>query len=160
MLSAPTRLLCALAAFLIAACSAANSNGGQPNDSQADGSQVNGSQANSDNGQAQGPVAIADIARNADRFVGHAVTLEGVYQGFNVSACRFPDGARTTGLTRSDWLLRTGQDCLYVTGGAPPGVDPIDPGAVGRSVRLSAIVREGDGGSLYLQYRDGALIDR
>jgi hypothetical protein len=138
-------MLCALALFLIVACSAANSNGDQ---------------ANSSSGQPQGPVTVADIARDPARFAGETVTLEGVYQGFNVSACRFPDGARTNGLTRSDWLLRSGEDCLYVTGGAPPGIDPIDPSAVGRTVRLSAIVRQGDGGSLFLQFRDGALIER
>ncbi len=138
MSSAPTRTLCALATLLIVACSAANSNGGQ----------------------AQGPVAIADLARDPARYVGETVTLEGVYQGFDVSACSFPDGARTSGLTRGDWLVRTGGDCMYVTGGVPPGVDPIDPGVVGRAVRVSATVRESDGRSLFLQYRDGALIDR
>ena len=145
MSSAPTRTLCALATFLIVACSAANSNGDQ---------------SNSTGGPPQGPVAVADIARDPPRFVGETVRLEGVYQGFNVSACRFPDGARTTGLTRSDWLLRTGEDCLYVTGGAPPGIDPIDPSTVGRTVRVSAIVRQGEGRSLFLEFKDGALIER
>jgi hypothetical protein len=108
--------------------------------------------------QAARPVDIATLFTHPTQYVGQVVRLEGLFQGFRVTDCRFPATASRAGLTRSDWLFRTGEDCLYVTGGAPPEIDPIDPRYIGRRITLDARVIEGETGKLLLRYVEGRLL--
>ena len=103
---------------------------------------------------------IDAICREPDAHAGKALRLQGRFQGFKVAKCAFPEGARTAGLTRGDWLFRTGKDCLYVTGGVPSGVDTIDPSFHGRRLELRAeVARDGDG-KIYLKHLESRLLDQ
>ena len=84
---------------------------------------------------------------------GQVVWLEGTFQGWEVSGCRFPEGAASKGRTRSDWLIRLGSDCYYVTGGFPAGLDAFDPAHIGVRISLEARPLRDEGGKLYLEYR-------
>jgi hypothetical protein len=52
---------------------------------------------------------------------------------------------------RSDWLVRRGESCLYVTGSVPSGLDPFDTATIGRPVVLSAVVVADTEGRLLLR---------
>ena len=89
---------------------------------------------------------------------GQVVWLEGTFQGWQVSGCRFPEGAVSKGRTRSDWLIRLGSDCYYVTGGFPAGLDAFDPAHIGVRISLEARPLRDEGGKLYLEYRSSKRI--
>lgn len=107
-----------------------------------------------------GASSVTDIAALTENFadsVDLAVAVRGEYRGYNAGDCRFAEGVRSAGLTRSDWLIGSGEACIYVTGGAVPGVDAIDPSFQGRMMTLNATLRVDDQGEAYLEYQDGAL---
>jgi len=104
------------------------------------------------------PQTVADLCKDPSRYVDQNVTLKGVYQGFRAAECRFPDEASGTGVTRSDWLFRTGDDCLYVTGGAPEGIDTLDQGQIGRRLEITARVSRNEAGKFFLKYVEGRLL--
>ena len=104
------------------------------------------------------PEAVADLCAEPARYLDQAVTMTGVYNGFRVADCRFPEGARSTAISRSDWLFRTGGDCLYVTGGVPAGIELVDPGSIGRRLKLTARVSRSEAGEIFLRYLEGALL--
>jgi hypothetical protein len=102
---------------------------------------------------------VAALCGRTERPPDAVVTVAGLYHGFRVEGCAFPACVARASLTRSDWLLRTGGDCVYVTGGAPQGVDPFDPSFSGRRIEIrSHVVKDGDG-KLRLHYLDGRLLD-
>jgi len=86
-------------------------------------------------------------------YLGQTVEVSGMFQGYQVGDCLFAPGARSTSLTRSDWLVRNGAHCLYVTGSNPSGFDPTYPGA-NRSLELRAKVIDGGDGQAVLQLVD------
>lgn len=103
--------------------------------------------------------SIAALCSKADEISGQTVRIRGVFQGFRVEGCAFPECMASASLTRSDWLLRTGGACGYVTGGVPEGIDPMDPAFAGRPVELDARVSmEGDG-KLRLIHLSGRLLE-
>lgn len=101
-----------------------------------------------------GPRTVADICEEPAGYPGQVVTLQGVFQGFSADECRFPASASPT-ITRSDWLIRTGADCLFVTGGIPAGLDPFNPDDLGRRMELEATVERKADGKIYLRYLGG-----
>lgn len=101
--------------------------------------------------------SIADLCKDPALFADREVTVKGLFQGFQVAECRFPEAASPAGRARGDWLFRTGGDCLYVTGGVPEGIDPIDSGLVGRGLVLTARVSRNEAGKLFLTYVEGHL---
>jgi hypothetical protein len=100
-----------------------------------------------------GPKTVADLCEEPARYAGRIVVLEGVFQGWRIAGCRLLTPASPT-ITRSDWLIRTGEDCLYVTGGKPDGLDPINPSHIGRLVKLKAKVMQTHDRKVYLEYID------
>ncbi len=96
---------------------------------------------------------IADICAESERYVGRVVTLQGLFQGWQVVQCQFPGGAANIPRTRSDWLIRTGADCLYVTGGIPEDYDPMKLENLGHRIELEAEVMRGEDRKIYLAYR-------
>lgn len=96
---------------------------------------------------------IAEICAESERYVGQVVTLRGRFQGWQAAECQFPEGAANQPRTRSDWLIRTGDDCVYVTGGMPKDFDSVKPENVGRRIELEAEVMQGEDGRVYLAYR-------
>lgn len=103
------------------------------------------------------PGDVASLCGEPSRYLGKVVKMTGVFQGFMVTECRFPEAASAKPLTRGDWLFRTGDDCIYVTGGVPTGVDTIDPQYVGRRLELTAEVSRDESGKLYLAFREGEI---
>ena len=97
---------------------------------------------------------IAEICAESERYVGCVVTLRGLFQNWQVAGCHFPEGAANYPRTRSDWLIRTGDDCIYVTGGMPKDLDPMKPENLGLCIELEAEVIQGEDGKVYLAYRN------
>jgi hypothetical protein len=90
-----------------------------------------------------------DVFSDPTAYLGQTVEAEAMFQGYRTSDCRFASDARPVALTRSDWLVRRGTSCLYVTGDQPPGLDPLDPDAIGRRLELRVtVIDDGDGGLL------------
>lgn len=98
--------------------------------------------------------AQGDVFADPAAFRGRTVRVEGVFQGHAAAECRFAPAARAVSLTRSDWLVRRGASCLYVTGGIPSGLDPFDAAAAGRPLDLHATVIADPEGRYLLQLRD------
>lgn len=104
-------------------------------------------------GEKEENLTIAEICAESDRYTGRVVTLQGLFQGWQVIKCQFPRGAASTPQTRSDWLIRTGADCIYVTGGMPEDLSPMKPESPGSRIELKAEVKKGKDGRIYLVYR-------
>ena len=104
------------------------------------------------------PNSIAELFEEPSEYVEQVVRFVGLFHGFRVTGCRFPAVASAAGLTRSDWLFRIGEDCVYVTGGAPAGVDPIDPRYTGRRVEIRARVVKSPAGKILLKLIEGRLV--
>ncbi len=105
------------------------------------------------------PRTVAELCGPPPRPADQTVKMTGLFHGFRVEGCAFPDCVAGSSSSRSDWLFRTGGDCVYVTGGAPPGVDPINPSFSGRRIDLHARVTKDTGGKLRLHYIEARLLD-
>lgn len=89
-------------------------------------------------------------------YVGRAVTLEGIFLGWGHGKFHFPPGAATISpKTRSDWLIGTGSDCAYVTGGHPAGVSPANHVDSGCHIEITGIVALSDDGGVYFEFKKG-----
>lgn len=104
------------------------------------------------------PQDVAEICAEPERYLNRNVVLSGTIQGYMVAGCSFPEAARTTGLTRGDWLFRTGAECMYVTAGMPPEADMIDPAWSGRGLEIEAKVMADEAGGLYLHYLGSKIL--
>lgn len=104
------------------------------------------------------PTTVAELCEEPARYLDQAVRLAGVFQGFLVTECSFPEAASRTGQTRRDWLFRTERDCLYVTGGEPAGIEILDSSFVGRRLELTARVERNAAGLIYLHFLAGRLL--
>ena len=102
---------------------------------------------------------VAALCRERDRYAGRVVTIEGIFQGWRVADCRFLDAA-SPAITRSDWLIRTDTECLYVSGGLPGDLNPANPKDVGRQLELRAKAERNKDGKLYLKYLGSRLINK
>jgi hypothetical protein len=71
--------------------------------------------------------------------------------GWKGSECVLPEYASRQ-VTRSDWLFKVGAACLYVTGGGPQHVSPMEPTSAGAAITLEARLRVTDDGKLLLEY--------
>lgn len=92
-----------------------------------------------------------DVFSNPAAYAGQTVNVDGQFQGFRNDPCRFASSARSVGLTRGDWLVRRENNCLYVTGGTPEGLETIDPSSVGRRIEVTAQVIDGGDGKYVLR---------
>jgi len=90
----------------------------------------------------------SDISSRA----GEIVHLEGSFQGWEVGGCQFAEGVASNGRTRGDWLISTGSDCYYVTGGYPPGLDAMNPEHIGVRIILDARAVRDESGKIYLEF--------
>ena len=98
-------------------------------------------------------LTIGEICAGSESYIGRVVTLKGIFQGWQKIQCQFPDEAADTPLTRSDWLIRTGADCIYVTGDIPENLNPIKVENLGILVELEAEVMLSQSKKIYLVYR-------
>jgi hypothetical protein len=101
-------------------------------------------------------LTIKQICAKPANYVGRVVTLEGIFLGWRLGKCHFPPGAETTSpKTRSDWLIGTGSDCAYVTGGAPAGVSPANLADIGCRIEITGMVALSEDGGVYFEFRKG-----
>lgn len=89
-------------------------------------------------------VSPAEIYANFERLRGKAVPVAGKFMGWSV--CRNRTGMRT----RSDWVLSDGASCIYVTGGFPPGMDPLNKSDIGLDVNFRARISGGAEGAFLI----------
>jgi hypothetical protein len=101
-------------------------------------------------------LTIKQICAKPAKYAGRVITLEGIFLGWGLGKCHFPPGAETTfPKTRSDWLIGTGSDCAYVTGGAPAGVSPANHADIGCRIVISGMVALSEDGGVYFEFRKG-----
>ena len=92
---------------------------------------------------------LSSIARKPAKYEGQTVQLEGNYLGWKHAGCSFPKAFSPIQITRSDWVFSDGKRCCFVTGSAPPGLDPA--ASLPISVRLTATVKRKDS-KTYLEF--------
>jgi hypothetical protein len=92
---------------------------------------------------------LSSIARKPAKLEGQTVQLEGFYLGWKHAGCSFPKSFSAMQITRSDWAFSDGKHCCFVTGSAPPGLDPAASLPV--PVRLTATVKRKDS-KTYLEF--------
>ena len=78
---------------------------------------------------------IAEITSNPAEYEGKAVTVSGEYRGWEA-------GYGSPPVTRSDWILRDETGAIYVTGKAPPGLDPVEDR--GKELTVYGVIRVKD----------------
>jgi hypothetical protein len=87
--------------------------------------------------------STAGVFTDPAAFAGRSLRIEAELLGYRRDECRFAPAARDTSLTRSDWLVRSGSYCLYVTGSR------FDPALGGQRGEVRARVVD-DGNGKYL----------
>ena len=97
------------------------------------------------------PETFDDVYEHRESLRDSVITLHGAYMGWNGSECVFPAYAALQA-TRSDWILKIGETCLYVTGGSPPGLSAMEETPAGQRVSLEVRVRVNPGGRILLEY--------
>ena len=76
----------------------------------------------SDEKSASQKIVLVEILSNADNYDAKVVKVAGVFKGWK-GKC-----ASSFFITRSDWILGDGPDCIFVSGRLPPGVSAVSPG--------------------------------
>ncbi|WP_088889141.1 hypothetical protein [Leptolyngbya ohadii] len=99
-------------------------------------------------------LTIADISAGATHYIGQVITLRGQFQDWQIAQCEFPEQIASHPRTRSDWLIRTGNECAYVTQGRPQDLSPMNPEDLGHGIELEAEIIQGEDGKIYLAYRN------
>jgi hypothetical protein len=66
-------------------------------------------------------VALVDILTKADFYNSKVVTITGMFKGWK-GKC-----PSSFSITRSDWILADGDECVYVSGTLPPGASAVRP---------------------------------
>jgi hypothetical protein len=94
---------------------------------------------------------IDDLFENRLAYRDSLITLTGSFMGWQGGQCDFPSYAAPQE-SRSDWIFKVGDQCLYVTGGRPSGLSPAEEQAVGARIRLDARLKFASDGRLLLQY--------
>lgn len=81
-----------------------------------------------------------DVFEQRAGLADSVITLTGRFMGWNGRDCIFPSYAASQE-TRSDWIFMVGKNCLYVTGGTPPGLSAMEETSIGKQIILDARVR-------------------
>ncbi len=79
-------------------------------------------------------IGVKDIYAHPE-WTGRIVRICGRYMGW--SAC----DANTSMVTRSDWVLKDSTGCIFVTGGSPKWLYPLNNNATGSFVCIRARIR-------------------
>lgn len=88
-------------------------------------------------------MVLAEILSNADNYDTKVVKVAGVFKGWK-GKC----GASFS-ITRSDWILGDGPDCIYVSGLLPSGVSTVRPG--NERVEVTGKVKVAADGKVHLK---------
>jgi hypothetical protein len=97
------------------------------------------------------PETFDDVYEQREALRDSVITLAGRFMGWEGAGCVFPAYAARQA-TRSDWIFRIGDTCLYVTGGSPPDLSPMDTTSPGKQITLEARIRSTADGKLLLEY--------
>ena len=98
-----------------------------------------------------------DVYRYREAMRDSLIALTGRFMGWQGGECVFPSYAAPQA-TRSDWIFKIGDSCLYVTGGRPPDVSPMEGTGVGRQIRLDARLRITPDSRVLLEYVSSAPV--
>lgn len=105
------------------------------------------------------PETLDDLYQYRETYRDSIITLTGNFMGWQGSTCTFPPYAAPQE-SRSDWIFRIGDKCVYVTGGIPPAVSPMEGVGVGIQIRLDARLRITPGSQLLLEYVRSAQVSK
>jgi hypothetical protein len=105
-----------------------------------------------------GIILIAKICSEPKQYLGHVIIIRGFFMGWQVAKCKFCEHAATEPLTRFDWLIQTEDYCVFVTGGMPKGLDPLNPASAGRLVEIEAEIKRTVDDKIYFVYRRGTVV--
>ena len=97
------------------------------------------------------PETFDDVYEQREALRDSVITLTGRFMGWEGTGCTFPVYAARQA-TRSDWIFRIGDTCLYVTGGSPPDLSPMETTSSGTQITLEARIRPTSDGKLLLEY--------
>jgi len=97
------------------------------------------------------PETFDDVFQSREIYRDSLITLKGYYMGWQGGKCVFPSYAAPQE-SRSDWIFMIGDSCMYVTGGEPPDVSPMEGTGVGSQIRLDARLRIKPDNRLLLEY--------
>ncbi|GEM_PF-3144790 len=97
------------------------------------------------------PQTLDELYEYREAYRDSLITLDGSFMGWQGGECVFPPYAAPQE-SRSDWTFKLGNQCLYVTGGRPPDMSPMEGTGVGRQIRLDARLRITPDGRLLLEF--------
>jgi hypothetical protein len=95
---------------------------------------------------------IYELKKNASLYEGKVVEITGKFLGWSAKECTPPH------ITRSDWAIGDDSGEIYVTGGWPGRLDPVD--GMGTPLLLKGILRLKDGKIPYLELLDVRILER
>jgi len=97
-------------------------------------------------------VGLQYMSENPGKFLGKITELEGTYLGWSGAGCNYISN-HAPQITRSDWTFRDSEgNCIFVMGGKPDFLNPMENSDTGKKIRLSAKLREDKDNKLYLQF--------
>lgn len=88
-------------------------------------------------------LVLVEILSNADIYDAKVVNVAGVFKGWK-GKCD-----SSFSITRSDWILGDGPDCIYVSGLLPSGVSMVRPG--NERVEVTGKVKVAADGKVHLK---------
>ncbi|MGD9188711.1 MAG: hypothetical protein PVI89_10890 [Desulfobacteraceae bacterium] len=88
-------------------------------------------------------IVLVEILSNADIYNAKVVKVAGVFKGWK-GKC-----GSSFSITRSDWILGDGPDCIYVSGLLPSGVSTARPG--NERVEVTGKVKVAADGKVHLK---------
>lgn len=97
------------------------------------------------------PETFDDVYEMRATYRDSVLVLTGRFMGWGGGECVFPSYAARQE-KRSDWIFMIGDRCMYVTGGRPPDLSPMEDSSVGKRIRLDARLRFTPDSRLFLEY--------
>jgi hypothetical protein len=88
-------------------------------------------------------IVLVEILSNADSYNAKVVKVAGVFKGWK-GTC-----GSSFSITRSDWILGDGPDCIYVSGLLPSGLSTARPG--NERVEVTGKVKVAADGKVHLK---------
>lgn len=81
------------------------------------------------------PSDISSIIEYPEGYIGEEMVIEGLFMGWK-------GAPGTPPVTRSDWVISNGIDSIYVTGGFPMGLNPVEAEDIGTEISIQGIIRK------------------
>ncbi|MDF1549174.1 MAG: hypothetical protein P1P88_15215 [Bacteroidales bacterium] len=95
---------------------------------------------------------LHQLIENPGKFLGKIIELEGNYLGWSGSGCNYIQNYAHQ-ITRSDWTFRdTDGNCIFVTGGKPVFLSPLENEDNEKKIKLIAKLREDKENKFYLEF--------